>query len=87
MFTHIGAVRLERQFDFLPRLQHEKGMVANPEVAEVFPDDRSELSFAITPASFVPNLDHEVCVPAESEVQAAEADLLLLAADGFGISV
>ena len=84
IFSHHGAVRVERQFDFLSKLQHEKGIVSQPESVDIFPDHRSELSFAPTPASFVPDLDFEVGTATAPETQAHEADLRLLAADGFG---
>ena len=84
VFTHSGAIRVERQHDFLPKIQQEKGLVAAAD--EVAPCDRSELSFATTPASFIPCLDDEVFLPSESDLQTANSDLLQLAADGFVVS-
>ena len=84
IFTHTGAVKVERQYDFLPRLHKEQGLVAA--VEEAAPCDRSELSFATTPESFIPRLEDEVWMPSESDIQIANADLRQLEADGFAVN-
>ena len=84
IFTHSGAIRVERQYVFLPRLHQAQGLVAA--VEEAAPCDRSELSFATTPESFTPRLEYEVWMPSESDLQLANADLLQLAADGFAVN-
>ena len=55
-------------------------------VEEAAPCDRSELSFATTPESFIPRLEDEVWLPSESDLHLANADLLQLAADGFVVN-
>ena len=81
MFTHSGAIRVERQYGFLPQLQQENGLLAAAD--EEAPCDRSELSFATTPASFIPHLYDEAFLPSDNDRQIANSDLLQLAADGF----
>ena len=75
------------QFDFRSKLQHDKGMVSQTEDVDILHDHRSELSFATTPVSFAPDVDLEVCAETAQEIQTPEADLRLLAADGFGAVV
>ena len=83
IFIYSGAIRIERQYDFLPKLRQEQGLFAG--VEEAIPSDRSELSFATTPESFVPHLDDLVWLPPESDLQIAHADLQQLAAGGFAV--
>ena len=82
-FVYSGAVRVQRQYDFIPKLRQEQGLVAV--LDEVMPSDRSELSFATTPDSFVPHLDDLVWQPSDNDLQVAHADLQQLAADGFAV--
>ena len=82
-FVYSGAVRVQRQYDFIPKLRQEQGLVA--ELEEAMPSDKSELSFATTPDSFVPHLDDLVWQPSDSDLQVAHAELQQLAADGFAV--
>ena len=82
--SHTGAIKVERRYDFLPRLHKEQGLVAG--VGESAPCDRSELSFATTPESCIPRLEDEVWMPSESDIQIANADLRQLEADGFAVN-
>ena len=84
VFSHHGAVRVERQFDFRSKLQHDKGMVIQPGTADIFPDHRSEDSYAMNPPFVAPDSEGEECAVTAQQSQALEADLRLLAADGFG---